>query len=91
MSLCKIYRSSHAEYTYVYLRDDLSLEDLPAELLKLLGTPECIMELDLSGRKTLAQENIDTVKRRLENPGYHLQLPPEDDPGGWLELPAKHL
>lgn len=91
MTRCNVYRSSRAEFTYLFLREDLALEDIPASLLELLGEPEPVMEIDLAERGSLGKEDIDTVKQRMIDPGYHLQLPPEDDPSGWLDLPPKKL
>lgn len=89
MTRCTIYRSSRAEYTYLYLREDLDLDDVPETLLKLLGDPQPVMDIDLAERTSLAKENIEAVRLSLADPGYHLQLPPEDDPSGWLDLPSK--
>lgn len=89
MTRCTVYRSSRKAFTYLYVRDGLELEELPVDLLKLLGEPEAIMELDLAERRSLAQENVATVIAHLDDPGYHLQLPPDDDPSGWLELPKR--
>lgn len=89
MTRCTIYRSSRAEYTYLYLREDLELDDVPEELLKLLGEPEPVMDVDLAERDSLAKEDIERVRFNLTDPGYHLQLPPQDDPSGWLDLPKK--
>ena len=51
------------------------MDDLPEELLKLIGKYVHAMELDLSTRKKLANENIDSVKESLKDKGYHAQLP----------------
>ena len=51
------------------------MNDLPEELLKLIGKYVHAMELDLSTRKKLANENIDSVKESLKDKGYHVQLP----------------
>ena len=59
------------------------------ELLKLLGEPEPVMEIDLSERVRLAKESIDTVRVNLVERGFHLQLPPDEDPSGWLDLSPK--
>jgi uncharacterized protein YcgL (UPF0745 family) len=47
------------------------------------------MDLDLAKRDHLAKEDINVVRRHIADPGYYLQLPPEDDPSGWLDLPEK--
>ncbi len=89
MTRCTVYRSSRTRYTYVFVREDLDLGDLPVELVDLLGEPEAIMELDLDEREALAKEDIDKVRRNVRDPGYHVQLPPEEDESGWLDLPPR--
>lgn len=83
---CTVIKSLKRDYTYLYLRDDVALEDLPAELLQLLGETAPVMALDLVPGGTLAQENVESVIANLETEGYHLQLPPKEDPSGWLDL-----
>jgi len=47
------------------------------------------MDLELAPDRKLAYEDIDLVRRNLVEQGYHLQLPPTDDPTGLLELTKK--
>lgn len=51
------------------------MDDLPQELLKLIGKYTHAMELDLNSRKKLTNENIESVKTNLKDKGYHVQLP----------------
>jgi uncharacterized protein YcgL (UPF0745 family) len=73
--ICQIYRSETKVGMYLYLANDKEMDDLPEELLKLIGKYVHAMELDLSTRKKLANENIDSVKESLKDKGYHVQLP----------------
>jgi uncharacterized protein YcgL (UPF0745 family) len=86
---CTVWRSIKREYTYLYLHEDREFEDLPTPLRALFAGAEPAMELDLAARSTLANADIEQVRKQLEDPGYYLQLPPEDDPSGWLDLPSK--
>jgi uncharacterized protein YcgL (UPF0745 family) len=47
------------------------------------------MDLELTPQRTLAYEDIGLVMKNLAENGYHLQMPPQDDPTGLLELPEK--
>ena len=87
--LCHVYRSERRELTYLYLDPELAWESLPQPLQELFKDAERVMELELSKDRPLAQENVETVLANLADPGYHLQLPPKDDPSGWLDLPKK--
>ena len=51
------------------------MDDLPEELLKLIGKYTHAMVLDLEERSKLANEDIEKVKASLSEQGYHLQLP----------------
>lgn len=72
--ICKIFRSDSKPGTYLYLHEEHSLEDLPSELLKLMGRYTEVMELDLSQRQKLAQVDIEQVKLDLQDKGYFLQV-----------------
>lgn len=73
--ICNIYRSETKVGMYLYLANDKDMDDLPEELLKLIGKYTHAMELDLSHREKLANENIEKVKANLAEQGYHVQLP----------------
>jgi len=73
--MCDIYRSDTKTGLYVYLEKDKKIQDLPGELIKLIGRNTKVMELDLSSREKLANEDIQTVKANLIEQGYHVQVP----------------
>jgi len=73
--ICKIFRSDTKNGLYVYLAEDKTIEDLPEELIKLIGKYTEAMDLDLSERSKLANEDIEKVKANLKDQGYHVQLP----------------
>jgi uncharacterized protein YcgL (UPF0745 family) len=76
---CTIYKSRRKQDTYLYLatRDDFS--HVPEALLKLLGEPVHVMDLDLSPERKLAQEDTAEVLRNLQERGWHLQMPREEE------------
>jgi uncharacterized protein YcgL (UPF0745 family) len=86
---CLVYRCARRAYTYLYLNPSLDWEDLPPELVALFQGAEQIMELELHPDRPLAQEDVTQVLKNLADPGYHLQLPPTEDPSGWLDLPSR--
>ena len=73
--ICQVYRSDTKVGMYLYLANDKEMDDLPQELLKLIGKYTHAMELDLSQKTKLANEDIDKVKSNLNEQGYHVQLP----------------
>jgi len=73
---CTIYRSDQKEMTYLYLAGDKQTEDLPEDLLELLGELTPVMQLDLGDRQALANADIETVRTAVQNEGYYLQMPP---------------
>ena len=73
--ICNIYRSDTKVGMYLYLANDKQMDDLPEELLKLIGKYTHAMELDLSDKTKLANEDIKKVKSNLKDQGYHVQLP----------------
>ncbi len=74
---CSVYRSDKKEMTYLYLARGRQAEDLPENLIGLLGELTQVMELDLSSHPALANADIEIVRKALESDGYYLQLPPK--------------
>lgn len=86
---CSVLRSSLKDFTYIYLAKDSEFDDLPIALKKVFGEPELVMELELTPDRKLAYEDIAQVIKNLAEQGYHLQMPPQEDATGLLELPEK--
>ena len=86
---CSVYRSSAKDYTYIYMADEHKFEDLPISLLDVFGEPEFVMRLELNTQRKLAYEDVNTVMKNLAEKGYHLQMPPQEDVTGLLDLPSR--
>ena len=86
---CTVYRSSLKDFTYIYLAEDSEFDELPIALKKVFGDPETVMELELTPERRLAYEDVNQVMANLAGQGYHLQMPPQEDVTGLLELPEK--
>ena len=86
---CTVIRSSLKDFTYIYLLAGNDFEDLPVSLRKVFGEPEFVMHLELSPERKLAYEDVNRVMRNLEEQGFHLQMPPQEDATGLLDLPEK--
>ncbi|MGD9020526.1 MAG: YcgL domain-containing protein [Lysobacterales bacterium] len=86
---CSIWKSARRELTYVYLAPGRDFAELPAGLRDAFGEPEFVMDLELAPGRRLAYGDAAQVRLNLAEQGYHLQLPPTDDPTGLLELTGK--
>ncbi len=86
---CDVLRSSLRDFTYIYLAAGQAFEDLPTALRKVFGEPTVVMSLELSTERQLAREDVNEVMRNLSEQGYHLQMPPQEDTTGLLELPPQ--
>jgi len=75
---CAVYKSPKKIDTYLYLAKKDNFACLPAALLKLLGQPVYVMELELTAERKLAQEDVQQVMKNLQMQGWHLQMPPSD-------------
>jgi len=75
---CVVYKSIKKEGYYMYLDAQKQLEDVPENLLALLGTLEKVMDLELTPDKKLAQASVSNVIAQLQSQGYYLQMPPKD-------------
>ena len=86
---CSVWKSSRKEFAYIYLAHDTPFEELPPQLRTAFGEPEFVMDLELTPERRLAYEDAAEVRDNLVEAGYHLQMPPTDDPTGLLELTDK--
>ena len=86
---CSVIRSSLKDFTYIYLLAGQAYEDLPTALKKVFGEAEFVMDLELSPERQLALEDVEKVMQNLLEQGYHLQLPPQEDATGLLQLPEQ--
>ena len=84
---CAIYKSRRKQDTYLYLaaRDNFSC--IPENLLKLIGEPVHVMDLDLHPERRLAQEDVVEVLHNLQERGWHLQMPRHEE---WPDTGVKH-
>lgn len=76
---CAIYKSCKKQDTYLYLATKDDFSRVPESLLKLLGKPIYVMDLELSPERKLAQEDTEEVLSNLRGRGWHLQMPRQDD------------
>ncbi|KMJ44765.1 YcgL domain-containing protein [Xenorhabdus khoisanae] len=74
--ICVIYRSPKRNQTYLYIEKKDDFSRVPDELLKTFGEPQYSMMISLSGRKKLANADIEKVKAALNEQGFYLQVPP---------------
>ena len=78
--LCWIYRSSRKQELYLYMAEKDAFDDLPEALMKQLGKPTLVMELELHPGRRLARAETRQVIADLRARGFYLQLPPELKP-----------
>lgn len=86
---CSVIRSNLKDFTYIYLLEGHDYDDLPVSLKKVFGEPEFVMNLELTPDRKLAYEDVNQVMQSLAEQGYHLQMPPQEDATGLLQLPEK--
>ena len=73
---CAVYKSNKKADTYIFVEQEGDFERIPESLLKMLGSLELVMTVDLEQRDKLAQADPQQVKASLIEQGYFLQLPP---------------
>ncbi|MEI5638042.1 MULTISPECIES: YcgL domain-containing protein [unclassified Pseudoalteromonas] len=77
--LTAVYKSPKKADTYLFVtkRDDFS--DVPEPLLNTFGNPIYVMMVNLAKRQKLGIADLDTVKQKLTDDGFYLQLPPHTE------------
>jgi uncharacterized protein YcgL (UPF0745 family) len=78
---CTIYKSLKRQDTYLYTASKDDFSRVPDNLLRLLGGTVHVMDLDLQPERKLAQEDAAEVLQNLQERGWHLQMPRQDN---WL-------
>ncbi|MDX1655194.1 MAG: YcgL domain-containing protein [Candidatus Competibacteraceae bacterium] len=75
---CAIYKSPRKADTYLFVacKDDFSA--VPDALLKVLGQPIHVMDLELTPERKLARADTAEVLRHLQEQGWYLQMPPKE-------------
>lgn len=73
-----VYKSLRRIDTYVYLRERDVFDCLPDPIRASLGELAFVLEFDLTSGRRLARGDVEGVRRRLVEHGFHLQLPPPD-------------
>lgn len=73
---CFIYKSTKKTEFFLYIdkKDDFS--NVPEPLFASLGTPEFVMELELTPERKLARVDVNKVISSLKDKGYFIQMPP---------------
>lgn len=77
---CFVYKGKRKADCYLYLPEADNFQSVPAALLEQLGELEQVLEFDLHPERTLAQEDAGNVIANLESQGFHLQMPPPEEP-----------
>lgn len=76
---CAIYKSLKKQDTYLYLATKDNFTCVPESLLKLVGEPVHVMDLELLLERKLAQEDTAEVLKNLQERGWHLQMPRQEE------------
>ncbi|MGX5218803.1 MULTISPECIES: YcgL domain-containing protein [Pseudomonas] len=77
--ICNIYKSSKRNEMYLYVLKSDELKRVPESLLAAFGTPTLAFSMILTPERALAREDIHQVLENLDNQGYHLQMPPQEE------------
>ncbi len=73
---CFVFRSNRKQGIYLYLPDKDDWSAIPDNVVKLLGTTELVIELELAADRQLARTTGAEVICAIEQQGFYLQLPP---------------
>ena len=73
---CFIYKSTKKEELYLYLNKQDDFSSIPEAILKSIGQPEYVMQLEISPERKLARENATDVLKGIEETAFFIQMPP---------------
>lgn len=75
---CSIYKGNKKYDTYLYVEKEDDFSRVPEALMKMMGTLEFVMNVELSNERQLAQADVVEVMAKLENDGFYLQMPKKE-------------
>ena len=61
-------------YVYLNKQDDFSC--IPDAILKSIGEPSFVMELEITAERKLARENASDILQGIAEHGFFIQMPP---------------
>ena len=79
MMQCSVFRSNRRDYTYIYLLEGKSFDDIPDALSKVFGEPEFVIDLELSPGRQLAQEDVNEVMKNLDIENGLIVIPEKNE------------
>lgn len=74
-----VFRSSKKSDTYLFVRRGQKWEDLPDSLKGIFGSPIHSMDLIMTPDRKLARTTGEQVLMAIEEKGFFLQMPQEQD------------
>ncbi|MBZ2167887.1 YcgL domain-containing protein [Marinobacter sp. F4216] len=74
-----VFRSSKKDDTFIFVRRGQDWEELPDALKDIFGQPVHSMDLVLTPERKLARTTGKQVLKALEDRGFYLQMPEEQD------------
>ncbi len=78
--LCYIYKSIKKNELYLYLDKQDDFSSIPNDILKSIGHPEYVMQLEITPERKLARENATDVLKGIDANGFFIQMPPTIHP-----------
>ncbi|ASK78558.1 hypothetical protein CF386_05830 [Paraphotobacterium marinum] len=75
---CYIYKNPKKDGMYLYIPKKDNFESLPEKLKATFKSINFVMAVNLEKRKSLAQVNLEELKKELAERGFYLQLPKEE-------------
>ena len=73
---CFIYKSNKKDELYLYLDKQDDFSSLPEAILKSIGQPEYVMQLEITPERKLARESATNVIKGIKENGFFIQIPP---------------
>ena len=77
---CFIYKSSKKDGLYLYIAKQDDFSKVPQAIIKSIGLPEFVMQLDITPERELAREKATDVIKGIEENGFFIQMPPTIHP-----------
>ena len=73
---CFIYKSNKKNELYLYLDKQDDFSSIPEAILKSIGQPEYVMQVEITPERKLAREKAVDIIKGIEENGFFIQMPP---------------
>ncbi|MDX1796898.1 MAG: YcgL domain-containing protein [Hydrogenovibrio sp.] len=86
------YKSPKKDELYLYVKQEIGLDELPDEFFVMFGEPAHVLDFELTPDRKMPRADAVEILESIESKGYYMQMPPaEVEKLSDIAPPPEHL